>query len=305
MLSENNKLINQNVEQPELSKEITFADARIESDKNFTKNINKIDNQVDNSGSTFGKFKDANSLFKAYNELESEFTKKSQILSQLEKSLGVKKNTTDSDNSQKVETVSTVENELNKQIIEFDQIESDNKSNIKNCEKSDVNRDLFDKNTNKAVNSSNTETLNNSNSKIDNASVPIYELDNWHELLGKFLSEYENSKYFSEQICNEILSDKVLALSPNSLEIAYGRVLGKNYKTNEQLIKDEKFLENYILKNNEIKNKIIKNYLDEIKNKTTPLVVTTSKGSKLGVNQTPKATNLTEAKLLMSRMFDI
>ena len=36
------------------------------------------------ASSQYGKFKDANSLFKAYNELQSEFTRKCQRLSELE-----------------------------------------------------------------------------------------------------------------------------------------------------------------------------------------------------------------------------
>lgn len=40
---------------------------------------------LSNEGSPFGKFKDANSLLNAYNSLQSEFTKKCQKLSELEK----------------------------------------------------------------------------------------------------------------------------------------------------------------------------------------------------------------------------
>ena len=41
--------------------------------------------EIKNEGSiTYGKFKDAESLLKAYNNLEAEFTKKSQRLSLLE-----------------------------------------------------------------------------------------------------------------------------------------------------------------------------------------------------------------------------
>ena len=43
-------------------------------------------NDISSSGSLYGKFKDAESLYSGYKELEKEFTKKSQLLSELQKS---------------------------------------------------------------------------------------------------------------------------------------------------------------------------------------------------------------------------
>lgn len=47
-------------------------------------NTSTIQKVIDGSENSFGKFKDAESLFKAYNSLQAEFTKKSQRLSELE-----------------------------------------------------------------------------------------------------------------------------------------------------------------------------------------------------------------------------
>ena len=53
-----------------------------ESDRNSESHLE----QVDKGSIKFGKFKDAESLLKAYNSLQTEFTKKSQRLSELENS---------------------------------------------------------------------------------------------------------------------------------------------------------------------------------------------------------------------------
>ena len=49
------------------------------------------ENQSENSeGSTFGKFKDAQSLLDAYNSLQAEFTRKSQKLAEFQKKIARK-----------------------------------------------------------------------------------------------------------------------------------------------------------------------------------------------------------------------
>lgn len=210
---------------------VTVADARIEDveQENNINNTQKINCETNENCSPYGKFKNADTLYKGYQDLQSEFTRKSQKLSELEKS------------------------------IELD--------NVK-------------KNT------------------------PIYDTENWQQELSAFLKKYKNASSFSKDISNEILSDKVLATSPNSLEIAYGRVLGKHYKTNDELIRDEKFLSEYVFNNKEIKEKIIKDYLKEIRNNNNnPLFVSSSKGAVTGVNNTPPKT-LQEAKLMTEKLFN-
>jgi len=75
-----------NLEQPEIQSEITHnVNEQIINEEEVK------DESTLNEGSTFGKFKDATSLLNAYNNLEKEFTKKSQKLSELTKSLNNEK----------------------------------------------------------------------------------------------------------------------------------------------------------------------------------------------------------------------
>ena len=210
---------------------VTVAEARVENVEQENDIYDeKINCESKENCSPYGKFKNADTLYKGYQDLQSEFTRKSQRLSELEKS------------------------------IELD--------NVK-------------KNT------------------------PIYDTENWQEELSAFLKKYKNASKFSKDISNEILSDKDLAIKPNSLEIAYGRVLGKKFKTNEELVQDENFLNEYIFSNDKIKEKIIKDYVNQIKsNNLNPLFVSSAKGSITGVNNGSPRT-LSEAKLMTEKLFSL
>ena len=62
---------------------------------NLVATNDNISNDESGAGSLYGKFKDADRLYSGYKELEKEFTKKSQLLSELQKSIEV-------DNTEKV-----------------------------------------------------------------------------------------------------------------------------------------------------------------------------------------------------------
>lgn len=134
---------------------------------------------MENVGSkNFGKFKDAESLLKAYNSLEAEFTKKSQKLA----------------------------------------------------------------------------TLETENEKIQTEQNKIAEQEKRVE---EFVSKFEIAKPFSsalkESLANgENLQDKAIEL------------ISKSYKTAEFYANDDEFLNNYIFSNQEIKDKIVKDYLSRI-----------------------------------------
>ena len=140
-----------------------------------------LEQPVENgSKENFGKFKDAESLLKAYNNLESEFTKKSQKLAMLE----TEKN--------------LIENERNRQA--------------------DVER------------------------KVD-----------------EFVTKFESVKPFSVELKESLTNDENLNLETEALKL-----ISKSYKQAKDYAEDEEFLKNYIYSNNQIKEKIIKDYLKNI-----------------------------------------
>ena len=128
----------------------------------------------------FGKFKDVESLLKAYNSLESEFTKKSQKLASLEN-----------------ENIKT-QHELTKKAEQ--------------------------------------------ESKVD-----------------EFVSKFDFAKPFSSALKESLSQSEDIDLKEEAL-----RLMAKTYKSAMEYSKDDEFLNNYIYSNQEIKDKIVKDYLSKI-----------------------------------------
>lgn len=181
----------------------------------------------ESEGSPLGKFKDAKSLLNAYNSLQSEFTKKCQRLSELEK-------------------VGTEDN---------------------------VKEDL----------------------------TPCYLKEDWHSTLAEFLNSHKSAKVFTKQIAEELSKDKVLACSKNPLQIAYARVLDKHYKSDEELVNDDKFLTSYLSQNPQLVTQIIQRYLGQLPK--APKVISSSKGSSTSLSPAITPTSLNEARDLVQLLF--
>lgn len=199
----------------------------------------EADEQILNGSQS--KFKDVKSLEQAYLNLQSEFTRKCQRLSELEKSSG--------------------DNLL-------------------------------------------TKNASDSTSESENVKVskPFYEMEGWQESVNNFLTNHPDASEFASEIVNEILMDKDLAFSPNSLTNAYNKILASKYIPKQNLLEDEDFVNNYILTNEKIKEKIINNYIKNLNN-NTPKVISSSHLSSVGLTPNKKPTTLEEAKLLAKNMF--
>lgn len=188
----------------------------------------------DQEGSPLGKFKDTQKLLGAYNELQSEFTRKCQKLSEVQK-----------------------------------QLEEQNQSH-------------------------------NGTAEIENNSKEKEFA--WSNKLENFLQMHKNASGLVEDITNEIINDNDLKDSEDALEKAYMRVMEKNYEPQENLAKNEEFLNKYIYSNEEIKDKIIKDYVSSLQDIKSPIQVT-SMGQIGSIASTPKFENLTDANKYVENMF--
>ena len=142
----------------------------------------------------FGKFKDAESLLKAYNNLESEFTKKSQRLSLLE-----------TENEKKLHQISK-KAEQEKRVDEF-------------------------------------------------------------------VTKFEIAKPFSSALKEILAKDENVDIKEETINF-----ISKSYKTAKDFSEDEEFLNNYIFSNQEIKDKIVRDYLSKI-TQNSPIKVENGAGS--------------------------
>ena len=182
-------------------------------------------------GSPLGKFKSSEKLLDAYNELQSEFTRKCQKLSDAEK---------------KLQEVSSIDNQNNK----------------------------------------------------DNTSNEFA----WKDKVAEFLQSHKNASDMMEEIANEIVRDENLSVSPDGLEKAYSKVIERKYIPHSELAGNQEFLEKYIYSNDQIKNKIIEDYISTIKSNQSPITIT-SDGFSRGVATSNKFGSLEDARQFVENMF--
>jgi len=203
-------------EQPEnLSVQAVATDVEKGTDKSF-------------EGSPLGKFKDSETLLNAYNELQSEFTRKCQKLSETEKKLQ--------------------ENSLN----------SGNETN-----------------TNEFA---------------------------WNKNISEFLQSHKNANLLVEEITEEMMKNVDLKNSPDGLEKAYAKVIENKYIPHEELVKNQEFLNKYVYSNDEIKNKIINEYVSSLQKSQNPISINNS-GYNGGVATANNFNSLEEAGKYVEKMF--
>ena len=183
-------------------------------------------------GSPLGKFKDSAKLLDAYNELQSEFTRKCQRLSEAEKKL---------------------------------------------------------------------QEVNELNNTSQNESPTTNEFA-WNKNISEFLQSHKNASELVEEITNEIINDINLQSSEDGLEKAYNRVIEKKYIPHSQLANDKDFLEKYIYTNDEIKNKIIKEYVDTLQTNKNPITISND-GFSRGVSSGYNFQSLEDARSYVENMF--
>ena len=213
--------------------------------------VNKIGEQPDNlniqtvttgdekgidtslEGSPLGKFKDSETLLNAYNELQSEFTRKCQKLSETEKKLQASLNT----------------------LVSGESVEVDSKDEFA-----------------------------------------------WNKNISEFLQSHKNASALVEEITNEIMKDDELKSSPDGLEKAYAKVIENKFVPYDELVKNQEFLDKYVYKNEEIKNKIIKEYVASLQTQQNPINVV-NHGFNSGVATNPKFGSIAEAGKFVEKMF--
>ncbi len=198
----------------------------------------------------FGKFKTAGDLLAAYNALESEFTRRSQKLAQMQRQ------------SEKT----AVEGEMTTNS-DFETNNLQN-SNYDQIDESKVNDEIA------------SDVDENAQEQTEN-----FDEKEWKTNVDNFFVKNPQAKQFSRQIAEQFVQDESLEQNQNGLDVAFARVLVENLKTPAQLVSDDEFLTEYVLKNADIKKKILKEYFNELSQNRTPNTI-----NKVGVKSvTPPA----------------
>ena len=124
----------------------------------------------------------------------------------------------------------------------------------------------------------------------------------WAEKVNTFLSNNQEAKPYAKEISNVLLSNTELYNSENGLEKAWTKVLLDNVLSLKQQMQDESYIEEIINNNNELKQKIINEYISTIKTKQSPLLMDKS-GTSFAISKAEKVLNLEDASALVRAMF--
>ena len=206
---------------------------------------NSVVSEIGSQELDLGKFKNAKALLDAYNNLQAEFTKKSQQLSKLKQD-------------------KIAENQNNEEVQKNDNLPEDAENLQKNIEKIDENDKLE---------------------------------ENIDEDLSLFLQKNCEAESFSDEIKSQYL-DK----NQNPFERAWASVIMSHLKTSDDKVSDP-IINQYILNDEKVKNKIIENYLNELSSSRPPVMMSSQSGERLSEVKSDSPTTLEEAKIMVGKMF--
>lgn len=269
----------------------------------------EISSSLENaSGSNFGKFKDATSLYRAYTQLEKEFTKKSQKLAEL---LSVSK--TENQNASNLKNSNINESGL-ANSSEPNQAESSNSllndevngnfnplGTEDKIESSDKNGNLPGEDLIKSSLNS-TSLAENSNAQEFARSEPVYKKESWQTKVSSFFASNPEAREYAKEISKIIMNDKHLSLSDNCLDYAYAMAIKSRNIKPASLLEDSDFI-NQITSNSMIKDKIINEYLSGIMSGQTNIKFIS--GEPNNISPTPptnKPKNLKDASYILKQM---
>lgn len=148
-----------------------------------------------------------------------------------------------------------------------------------------------------------TKKINETENLNKEDSMPVFANTNWQENVSNFLTKNTEAQKYSGEIANEILMDKDLQSSPNALELAWARVMQKNYVEPEKLSNDQNFINEKILSRDDVKKQVLEEYFKNLQNVKTPTVITSS-GSVASIVE-KKPTTMQEAKLAVEKLFNL
>lgn len=220
------------------------------------------------SQDTLGKFKTPRALLEAYNNLQSEFTKKCQLLSKLQKDKNEEDYKANKNKDCENSNLQSNTVELNKEDDQNKNIETDNL----------FNEDIQNSNS---VNKENINTTKSSNDELE-------------EGLQNFLFANKEAKSFIDEI-----KENLNMQNQNPFEQAWANVVLKHFKS--PTLQDE-IVNNYVKSSESLKENIIKDYLIQLKNNMPPVSISSS-GERLSEVLPDNPSTLEEAKKLVDKMF--
>lgn len=225
-----------------------------------------------------GKFKTVKALLDAYNNLQSEFTRKCQKIKEYEKDKIESENLTSCEN----------EKSQNENL------------EIKNCEKTNFEEEkIADENVFSEKENAKQEDISEKEQEVkkENKNNDEETLLKQDDLL-QFLNQNNLAKNFED----EIVSLSKESENQNPFELAWAKIVLSHLDKNENKASDP-IINQYVINDDNVKNKIIENYLTELNSQKPPITISSQKGERVCGVMPKHPQTLEEAKGIVKQMF--
>jgi len=254
-------------------------------------NVEQSNGNENATDSTLGTFKSVEALKNSYDNLRSEFTKKSQILAEYQK----ENNFGDKEKSTINEVGKTPPKDKNSQNEEQDNtmhIDAKSESNsTKTIEKT----------------LKNDENIETNEQKVHSTTQkPFWERETWDNEIREFFTQYNLTKDEKKELANILSQDKDIEFSNSPLQTGYLKMLQKNKADIDTLLNDNDFIKNRILKSQTVRDMVINDYLSQLNQNRVklPQVIAMPSNAGLGSKGTKTPTTLKEANNLVRKFFE-
>jgi len=134
-------------------------------------------------------------------------------------------------------------------------------------------------------------------------SIPEYQKEGWNQKVEDFYTSHPEAKQYAYDISKVIQTDSKIASSETALEDALTKVLASKFMPYTELIKNPEFLDKYVYSNEQINQKIVMDYLNNVRsNKVLPLM---SSGGGTGTFASPvkRPKTLQDASVMAQALF--
>ena len=148
------------------------------------------------------------------------------------------------------------------------------------------------------------QALSSLQKRVNEQASPQQNLQELQTKAKEFFEANANAQKFSNEIAELIFNNEEIKNSKNPFDTAWGELAKKNFKSKEELVRDNDFLQNYIFNNDDIKNKIVKDYFSSINFSEAPTLISTQRGSNMVLAPNSKPKTLKDATKLVEDMFD-
>ena len=112
-----------------------------------------------------------------------------------------------------------------------------------------------------------------------------------------FLEENGDAEKYGDEIKSHILNK-----NQNPFERAWASVILSHIKGGDDKVNDP-IINQYILNDEKVKNKIIESYLDELSSSKPPVMMSSQSGERLSDIRPDSPKTLEEAKIIVGKMF--